>query len=247
MASRKRTSLRQITLVRAISKFGWASRTEAARLVLHGRVRLDADVVRDPNLWVDPAGERISIDGRTLHRKKLSYMKMHKPAGVVTTRSDELGRRTVYDLLPKGSRWLFPIGRLDRETSGLLLFTNDTRFGQRVTDPLTKLPKTYSVVIDRKLEPEDRKRMEAPFYLDERTTLQATKVSVSARTPRQFEITIVEGKNRQIRKVCERLGYRILSLRRISIGDINLEGLKEGEVSHLTDKERNSVISFVEG
>lgn len=244
MTGKSRRNLRQITLARAISKFGWGSRTEAVKLILHGRVRVNAKIVRLPSLWIDPAEDRISLDGKVLQRKKFKYLVMNKPAGVVTTRADELGRRTVYDLLPGDSQRLFPIGRLDRDTSGLLLFTNDTRFGETVTNPVTKISKTYRVVVDRNLDFEDKKKMESPFRLNEKTMLHPAKVSASPSNPRQFEITIVEGKNRQIRRMCERLGYQILSLCRISIGAVKLGKLKEGSMRSLTKEERDSVISF---
>lgn len=208
---------------------------------------MNGKVVRSPNLWVDPRADKILVDGETLRRKEFEYLAMNKPAGFVTTRADERGRRTVYELLRGDSRWLFPIGRLDKDTSGLLLFTNDTRFGEAVTNPLSKLPKTYRVIVDRTLELKDKIRMESPFRLNERTELKPAKVSVAPNDPARFEITIIEGKNRQIRKVCDRFGYRIISLCRVSIGPISLGELKEGNVRALTEKERGSIVPLVMG
>lgn len=245
MPSRLRRDRSQITLARAISKFGVASRTQAARIVQEGRVKVNEKVARSPDLWVDPGKDGIVIDGKALQRKKFEYLVMNKPIGVVTTRMDELGRKTVYALLPADSWWLFPVGRLDKETSGLLLFTNDTRFGDKITNPVTKLPKTYRVSVDRGLQLEDKRKMESRFLLDERTELKPARVSVSSIDPRQFEITIIEGKNRQIRRLCERLGYRVLSLCRISIGAIRLGELGEGRTRVLSERERASILSSV--
>ncbi len=244
MASRSRRDRSQITLARAISKFGVASRTQAVRIVQGGRVKVNAKVARSPDMWVDPAKDGIVVDGKSLQPRRFEYLVMNKPVGVVTTRTDELGRKTVYAFLPAGSRWLFPVGRLDKDTSGLLLFTNDTRFGDKITNPLTKLPKTYRVRVDRALQPEDKRKMESPFLLDERTELDPASVTVSPIDPRLFEITITEGKNRQIRRVCERLGYRVQSLSRISIGSIRLGELMEGQTRVLPDRERASILAF---
>lgn len=245
MISKERLNKRQVSLSRAISKFGRASRKEAAELVRAGRVKVNARIMRSPNMWVDPAVDRIVVDGRTLRPAKFEYLVMNKPVGVVTTRSDELARKTVYAFVASDDQRLFAVGRLDKDTSGLLLFTNDSRFGERVTNPLTKLPKTYHVIVNRDLLPEDRRRMETRFHLDERTELQPAKVRVSANDPRQFDITIFEGKNRQIRRLCDRLGYSVLSLCRVSIGAVKLGRLEEGQTRALTDEERTSILSYI--
>jgi 23S rRNA pseudouridine2605 synthase len=243
MMSRKRTGKGQITLARALSKFGVASRKQSADLIREGRVGVNTRIVRSPDLWVDPKKDKLTVDGKSLRREKLVYFVMNKPTGVVTTRSDELGRKTVYGLLPDDSRWLFPVGRLDKDTSGLLLFTNDTRFGDKVTNPLSKVPKTYAVELDGPLSPEALGRMESIFELDDGTVLKPAKVKIDRNSSRSFHITIVEGKNRQIRRVCEELGYEVRRLCRLSIGPIRLGSLREGEIRPLTEAERLSVVS----
>ncbi|MBM2841111.1 MAG: ribosomal large subunit pseudouridine synthase [Bacteroidetes bacterium] len=243
MPSQERLGKNQITLARALSKLGIASRKQAAALILAGRVDVRGKTIRSPNVWIDPKQDRITVDGKALRQRPPVYLVMNKPAGVVTTRSDELGRKTVYDLLPGETRWLFPVGRLDKDTSGLLLFTNDTRLGDTVTNPLTKLPKTYTVDVDKPLRPGDKKLMESTFVLNDGTVLKPAKVIVG-NTLHSFRMTIIEGKNRQIRRMCEELGYEVRSLHRVSIGPIRLGMLKEGEVRPLTEKEL-SEISFV--
>jgi 23S rRNA pseudouridine2605 synthase len=244
MRSEKRIGKNQVTLARALSKFGIASRKQSADLIKEGRVSVNARVVRSPDLWVDPKIDKLTVDGKSIRREKLVYFVMNKPTGVVTTRSDELGRKTVYDLLPDDSRWLFPVGRLDKDTSGLLLFTNDTRFGDKVTNPLSKVSKTYAVEIDKLLRPEALKKMEATFVLNDGEVLKPAKVKLDKSNQRSFSITIVEGKNRQIRRMCEELGYAVRRLCRLSIGSIRLGSLREGEFRPLTEAERSSVVSL---
>jgi 23S rRNA pseudouridine2605 synthase len=244
MTSEKRIGMNQVTLARALSKFGIASRKQSADLIKEGRVSVNARVVRSPDLWVDPKMDKLTVDGKSIRREKLVYFVMNKPTGVVTTRSDELGRKTVYDLLPDDSGWLFPVGRLDKDTSGLLLFTNDTRFGDKVTNPLSKVSKTYAVEIDKSLRPEALKKMEATFVLNDGEVLKPAKVKLDKSNQRLFSITIVEGKNRQIRRMCEELGYAVRRLCRLSIGSIRLGSLREGEFRPLTEAERSSVVSL---
>ena len=242
MPSRIRIGKNQITLARALSKFGIASRKQAAELIREGRASVNSKRVLSPDLWVDPKIDRITVDEGALRKQGFVYLIMNKPAGVVTTRSDELGRKTVYDFLPEDSKRLFPVGRLDKDTSGLLLFTNNTRFGDAVTNPLSKIPKTYAVEVDKPLQPGDRKLMESTFVLRDGTVLRPAKVVLNTTNLRAFRMTITEGKNRQIRRVCEELGYEVRSLCRLSIGPVRLASLREGEVRSLTDTEQASLV-----
>ena len=241
MTSRVRQGKHQITLVRALSKLGVASRSKGALLIQSGEVSVNGNIVRSPQLWVDPRKDKIALKGRPVHKPEFIYLAMNKPAGIITTRSDERGRGTVYDLLPKEVGWIFPVGRLDKESSGLLLFTNDTRFGETVTGPDAKIPKRYAVQFDKPLHVADRKRMESGMVLDEdMRTLPAT-VHVSKDDPATCEITLREGKNRQIRRMAEMLGYEVLALKRLSLGGIQLGSLKEGEVRRLTSAEKQRI------
>lgn len=242
MNIRERTAKSQITLARALSKFGRASRSEARILIRKGQVTLNGRRITSPDVWVDPRVDRIAVAGDPLRQQALVYLALHKPAGVVTTRSDERGRKTVYDLLPGDQGWLFPIGRLDRETSGLLLMTNDTRFGERVTNPLSRIPKMYEAMLDRSLTRADKNRMESRFQLSDGETLRPASVKISPSCDRECTITISEGKNRQIRRLCGALGYKVIALKRISIGPVRLGGLGEGEFRALTEEERTAVM-----
>ncbi|MEK9136158.1 MAG: pseudouridine synthase, partial [Bacteroidota bacterium] len=189
MAGKNRQGKNEITLARALSKLGIASRTQAAEMIRAGRVGVNSRIVRSPVVWVDPKKDNITLDAEPLRQKKLIYLAMNKPVGVVTTRSDERGRGTVYDLLSNDSRWLFPVGRLDKDSSGLLLFTNDTRFGDKVTSPSGKVPKTYLVQVDKVLQPYDCRLMQSSFVLSDGTVLRPAKVTVDDGCKKDFRIT----------------------------------------------------------
>lgn len=236
MISKGRKQKTQVTLARAISKLGIASRAEARRLVQKGEISVNGKSVRDPELWLDLRTDRITRQGHSLKAQRKIYLALHKPRGVVTTRSDEKGRRTVYDLLPGDLSWIFPVGRLDKDSSGLLLLTNDTAFGEAVTSPERKVTKTYVVVLDRPLAGPDRAMLEAGMTLLDGTAL-AGAIVVPKHEPATYQFTIREGKNRQIRRMCEELEYEVLRLRRVQIGSIALGDLKEGEFRSLTEKE----------
>ncbi len=235
-----RVARRNVSLARAISKLGHSSRTQAAEAIGAGRVRVNGTVVRDPSFRCSMSADTIVVDGRVISKRSPVYIAMHKPSGVVTTRSDEMGRKTVYDVLGDAGRWVFPVGRLDRETSGLLLLTNDTRFGERLTNPASKVRKTYQVGLDKSVSDEDLRRIRAGIRVDAARYLPA-EIRRTGET--SVEMTIVEGKNRQIRRIFEFLGYRVLFLSRRKIGTLSLSSLPSGEWRYLKDSEVRALIS----
>jgi pseudouridine synthase len=239
MISRTRKGREQVSLIRAISKFGLASRTRAEHLVRQGCVRVNGRPVRSPFLWLDPRVDRISIDGQPVRAAHHVYLALFKPAGYVTTRSDERGRRTVYDLLPADAGRLFPVGRLDKETSGLLLFTNDVRFGERVTSPIGHVPKTYLLSLGTPLADHHADLWRRGMVLADGTALQPVVVSPCVSVPQDVTMTLIEGKNRQVRRMAEELGYTVVRLVRTAIGDITLDGLVPGAVRMLAEHEYN--------
>jgi 23S rRNA pseudouridine2605 synthase len=224
-----------VSLARALSKLGFSSRTQAEALIQQGRVRLNGSVCRNPSIRLSLSSDKIAVDGKPVSsRHRVLYIAMHKPSGVVTTRADERRRKTVYDVLGDVGRWVFPIGRLDKETSGLLLFTNDTRFGELLTNPNSRIPKTYRVVLDRPISSSYIRRMEQGMEL-EGERLRPARIRVVATNA--CTMTIVEGKNRQIRRMWEQFGYWVLELTRTRIGELRLEDLAPGTWRHLSKTE----------
>jgi len=243
-----KAELKTVSLARALSKLGVTSRSQACEWVGAGRVSVNGRVVRDPERRVDLDTVRLAVDGAPVAAGSRVYLALHKPKGVVTTRADEHGRRTVYDVLGGAAipeteaRWVAPVGRLDRESSGLLLLTNDTQWGAGISDPRSGVTKTYHVRVQPRMTPEHLARLAAPIPLAEdfNPPVAATVVRESPRGT-WLEITLTEGKNREIRRMCARLGYRVDTLVRIRIGPVELGALKPGEVRRLTPKEAKSL------
>jgi 23S rRNA pseudouridine2605 synthase len=225
-----RGKLGKVNLARALSKLGLCSRSEAIKLILAGSVTVGGKVILDPSHRCVPERDAITLSGSPARKQEPIYIVMNKPTGVVTTRSDELGRSTVYDSLGENAQWVFPVGRLDKESAGVLLFTNDTRFGERLTNPESHIEKCYEVVLDKPFRQEHRRLMESGMVLDGE---QLLPVQVDVRGDRRLELILVEGRNRQIRRMCETLGYSVESLCRISFGNITLEGLAPGTWRYL--------------
>lgn len=137
-----------MTLDRVLSRFGLASRTAAQEVILAGRIKINGRIIRDPDLWVRPGKDVVHVDGKRLRQTRKIHLLFYKPKGVITSHGDPKNRTTVYDYLGEQSRWVSPVGRLDKDTSGLLLLTNDTEFANRITDPAYGIPKTYLAKLD---------------------------------------------------------------------------------------------------
>lgn len=236
----------RVSLARVLSKFGIVSRAQAATVIGNGRVSVNGAIVRSPSRRVDPRNDRISIDGAVIGKRRKVYMLMNKPPGVVTTRSDERGRRTVYGCLPSGMPWMFPVGRLDRETEGLLLFTNDTRLVEGIAGPMAGVEKTYNATLDHALSEDHRRLMESGMTLADGTVLKPCIVRTAQPDARTAMIVLREGKNRQIRRMCEECGYRIVRLRRIAIGPLRLGKLPLGGVRPLDAQEKLALLALIE-
>lgn len=233
---------RNVSLARALSKLGFCSRSEARKVVLEGRVAVNGERCGDPAYRCSLSSDKITVDAAGIRRKDFRYLVLNKPPGVVTTRSDELQRKTIYDLLEKNDDWIFPVGRLDKETSGLILLTNDNQLGEYLTNPSTEVEKTYRVLLDRPARDEDLGKIEAGMRVGRWKFLPA---SAKAAGEREVEVILTEGKNRQIRRIFDALGYGVLGLTRIKLGGIGLSGLKPGQWRELTAGELRSLKSPV--
>lgn len=221
-----------------LSKAGLGSRTEARKWIAAGRVEVNGKKVQSADAWVDLGRDRVTLDGRPVTSRRKIYLLLYKPKGYLTTYKDPQGRPTVYDLLPDLRDWVFPAGRLDLDTSGLLILTNDTGFGDRVTSPESKLPKTYLVKANALLSEEQLDRLRNGIELADGSTRPAlvTRIRDSARYT-FFEITITEGRNRQVRRMVEALGAKALKLVRTKIGPIEIGSLEIGKYRELRREE----------
>jgi 23S rRNA pseudouridine2605 synthase len=241
MKAQGRQSRAEVSLARALSKFGLASRSAAVVMIRDGRVQVDGRVERNPNRWLDPRMAHIDVDGARLVAADHQYLAMHKPAGYVTTSSDERGRETVYALLPPDLSWLFPVGRLDKDSSGLLFFTNDVRWGELISGPAHRVTKTYAVTADRPVDEGDLEVMRHGMTLDDGTSLLPVKAQRAPGDGRTVVLTLIEGKNRQVRRMMEQFRYDVVALVRTAIGPITLEGLASGKTRVVSRVERQKL------
>jgi len=220
----------QVPLERALSKLGLASRTEARALVREGRVTVDGRPVTDPLFEVVPERVRIEIDGHPAEKPRPMTILLHKPRGVVTTRSDPEGRPTVYGCLEGLDAHVVPVGRLDAATSGLLLLTNDTRFADWVTDPRNEVPRVYLVTVRGELSDDTACRLEEGIE-ESGERLAASKAAIRKRSKRETHLVVelTEGKNREIRRMLAAAGHEVTRLRRVSFGGLELRELAPGK------------------
>jgi len=193
-------------------------------------VRVNGKVVENPDHWVDLERDKITIDGKRLGRVERVYILLYKPKGYLTTHGDPEGRPTVYDLIEDAGQWLAPVGRLDLDTSGLLILTNDTAFGDRVMSPEYKAPKTYEVKASTRLSDEQLERLRKGVELSDGPTRAAqVKRLRDVGKYTHLEITITEGRNRQVRRMLEAVDSKVLKLVRTAIGPIRIGELPIGK------------------
>ncbi|MGE3774436.1 MAG: pseudouridine synthase [Gammaproteobacteria bacterium] len=217
-------------LARALSKRGHCSRGAAAALIESGRVRLDGRIERNPEAPTTSAS-RIEVDGRPLVAAAKVYVALNKPRGLVTTRSDEHARDTIYRCLDgAGLPWLAPVGRLDKASEGLLLMSNDGAWAARITDPAHGVAKTYHVQIDRVPDEALVAALERGIALDDGTLLRVVEARVLRAGGRHgwLEIVLDEGRNRQLRRMLAALDCAVLRLVRVAIGPVALGTLAKG-------------------
>jgi 23S rRNA pseudouridine2605 synthase len=216
-------------IVRVLSKLGVCSRMQAVELVLAGRVRIGARVVRDP-------GERcrfdeaIAVDGLPVSGVRRRYILINKPRGFVTSRSDERDRKTVYDLLEGIGVWVSPVGRLDRDSEGILLLTNDTRFAAWLTDPANAVPRVYEVTVKPTMTEAEVEALTTGVDIGhgELSRPTAARIHGSVGDTTTISLTLVEGKNRELRRLFQARSRRVLRLRRTSFGPFLLDDMEPG-------------------
>jgi pseudouridine synthase len=226
------------SLDRVFSKAGVASRSEARSWISGGRVRVNGKSIRNPDYWVDLERDRVTLDNKPLREAGKRYILLYKPKGYLTTHRDTEGRPTVYDLVSDAGVWLVPVGRLDLDTSGLLLMTNDTGLADRIADPERKVPKIYQVKAATLLSDEQLEQLRQGVPLSDGPTrpAQVRRLRDGGRHT-HLELTIAEGRNRQVRRMLEAVGSRVLKLVRTAIGPLRLGELPIGKWRDLTAEE----------
>lgn len=221
-------------LQKFISQAGIASRRHAEELIKAGKVRVNGRVITQLGTKVDPEKDRVEVNGKKIGLQKLVYLVLNKPKRCMTTRDDPRKRKTVFALLPPNLKNIvWPVGRLDFDTSGLLIFTNDGELTQKLTHPSKEHEKEYEVILDKELSAGRIEKIEGGMMIDGHLTSPA-KIRTNGTT---VYITIHEGANRQVRKMFGSLGYSVRNLKRIRIGKLKLNDLELGQYKLIEKKE----------
>ncbi|MGH8109606.1 MAG: pseudouridine synthase [Arenimonas sp.] len=238
----KESTGKRFGVARVLSKQGLASRTQAAAWVREGRVSVNGRVVRDPEFPVVMERDKVVVADLQESKVESVYLMLNKPRGLVTTTNDEKGRDTVYRSFDgAGLPWLAAVGRLDKASEGLLLFSNDTTWAAKITSPESGLDKTYHVQINRLPNPDDLKKMRGGIEIDgELHAMKSVSVLRTGEKNAWLEIVLDEGKNRQIRKILAELNFEVLRLIRVQIGDLKLGDLAKGAWRFLDKAEMQS-------
>jgi 23S rRNA pseudouridine2605 synthase len=230
-------------LQKYLAEAGVASRRASERIILEGRVAVNGAVVRELGTKVDPEQDRVTVDGGAIKAKRKIYVAVNKPRGVVCSRNDPSGRRTIGELLPAEWQHLYSVGRLDRDSEGLLFLTNDGEFSLRLTHPRYGVAKKYVLTVEGRVEANVLDKMrEGVFDQGERLKAQRARIVSVSNKQSVLELELLEGKYREIRRMCDVLGLKVLRLQRVQIGKIKLGELKVGRWRTLTDSEINSLL-----
>jgi 23S rRNA pseudouridine2605 synthase len=221
-------------LLSVLTGAGVGSRRKVAAAIMEGRVTVDGKVAENLRQPVNSRKDRITFDGVIINpvTEKHVYLVLNKPPDVLSTMNDDRGRKTVIDFIPEKYRQLrlYPAGRLDKDSTGLLLMTNDGELTNRLTHPRYRHDKEYLVTLDREITTDEKNRLEKGIVLEDGKTAPAKISNIKANQEHTYSVIIHEGRKRQVRRMFESLGCRVLGLRRIRVGGLTLGDLKEGEV-----------------
>lgn len=236
----KSTAVHEMRINKYIAGCGVCSRRAADELIADGKVKVNNKVITALGTEVDEYNDTVTVDGKKVTPSARNiYIMFHKPKGCVCTLKDDKGRKTVMDYLGEfGEKRIFPVGRLDYDTEGLLLLTNDGEFSNRLTQPTAEIPKTYIAKVNGEVAESDLARLRNGIVLDgvklRRCKIKPLELENGVT---RYEVTIYEGKNRQIHRMFEAVGREVVFLKRIKVGDVKLGGLSRGACRYLTERE----------
>jgi pseudouridine synthase len=244
-------------LSKILAAAGLASRRGSERLIVFGRVTVNGQTVTAPGATADPTRDLILVDGRSLPVPEPKwYVLLYKPIGYVTTRSDPRGRPVVLDLVPDEPVRLFPVGRLDVDAEGLLLLTNDGEMAERLLHPRYRVPRVYEVQVRGRVSAKGMDRFRRGVILEDGparpTEVRLLHLPPGLRPPALrrtegttwFRLTMTEGRHREVKRLCQALGHRVITLRRIQFGPLRLRGLRAGERRPLTPRELAALLAL---
>ena len=228
----------EVRLQKFLAESGVASRRKSEELIDQGKVRVNGKVAMIGDK-IDPKKDTVTVNGKKIVKTKtFTYIVLHKPRGFITTMSDEMDRKCVAELIKDVPGRVYPVGRLDRDSEGMLLFTNDGAFANAMTHPTKHVPKTYRVTVRPSISEEQITALTQGVIIDDRKTAPAEVRVITKEEGRVvLEIILYEGRNRQIRKMCEEVGLEVARLKRTAIGSIKLGMLKQGDWRDLTEDE----------
>ncbi|MBR5826555.1 MAG: rRNA pseudouridine synthase [Clostridia bacterium] len=228
----------KVRLQKFLAESGVASRRKSEELIESGKVKVNGRVASIGDK-VNPKKDTVTVNSKKIiKQKENTYIVLHKPRGFITTMSDEMDRKCVAELIKDVKVRVFPVGRLDRDSEGMLIFTNDGEFANALTHPTKHVPKTYRVTVRPSITEDQLTALTEGIIIDDRKTAPAEVHVVTKEENRVvLEIILYEGRNRQIRKMCEEVGLEVARLKRTAIGSIKLGMLKQGAWRHLTDDE----------
>ena len=223
----------QYRLNKYIAQSGICSRRDADELITSGKVQVNGKTVTELGFKVTEK-DKVFVNKKLIHPQKHEYYRFYKPAGYITTSDDEKGRKTIYDVIPAELRHLKPVGRLDKDSSGLIILTNDGDLINALTHPSVKVPKIYIVSVDGRINAEHIRKMAAGIEIepDKKAYADVTVIETSSNST-MMQVTLYQGLNRQIRKMFEHLGFKVKSLKRVQHATITISDLKRGEVKPL--------------
>lgn len=235
----------KVRLNKYIASTGITSRRGADELIKAGRVKVNGNIVKEPGISVAP-NDFILIDNKKIKVREKKYVIFYKPAGYITAKSDPQERKTIYDLLPQEIQHLKPAGRLDKDSSGLLILSNDGDLIQRLTHPREHVPKVYRVIIEGKVNTQDIYDLQKGIKIeDEKIAYADTLVLEVNKEKSTLQVTLYQGYNRQIRKMMDAINHPVIALKRIMQANISLKGLEKGKHRYLSGKEVRELFNYL--